>query len=129
MPGFAAILGAAPDKKTAVKIVRELQNRSILIFPGSSVNGKSIIDQLLAENVQMGWEPYIVPYGRDTLSAIYPLDWAIRSALTFGGLRKGQARECLMYCKERVFAFGLALGEVDDLKYATGPGPSTWGSP
>ncbi|HVO40451.1 MAG TPA: CO dehydrogenase/CO-methylating acetyl-CoA synthase complex subunit beta, partial [Spirochaetia bacterium] len=129
MPGFAAILGAAPDSKTAVKIVRELQKRSILIFAGSSVNGTSIIDQLLAEGIQMGWEPYIVPYGRDTISAIYPLDWAIRSALTFGGLRKGQARECLLYCKERVFAFGLALGEVDDLKYATGAGAINMGFP
>jgi len=129
MPGFAAILGAAPDGKTAVKIVRELQKRSILIFAGSSVNGTSIIDQLIAENVQMGWEPYIVPYGRDTISAIYPLDWAIRSALTFGGLRKGQARECLMYCKDRVFAFGLALGELDDLKYATGAGAINMGFP
>jgi acetyl-CoA synthase len=129
MPGFAAILGAAPDSKTAVKIVRELQKRSILIFAGSSVNGTSIIDQLLSEGVQMGWEPYVVPYGRDTLSAIYPLDWAIRSALTFGGLKKGQARECLLYCKERVFAFGLALGEVDDRKYATGAGAINMGFP
>ena len=129
MPGFAAILGAAPDSKTAVKIVRELQKRSILIFAGSSVNGTSIIDQLIAENVQMGWEPYVVPYGRDTVSAIYPLDWAVRSALTFGGLRKGQARECLMYCKDRVFAFGLALGELDDLKYATGAGAINMGFP
>lgn len=129
MPGFAAILGAAPDSKTAVKIVRELQKRSILIFAGSSTNGTSIIDQLIAENVQMGWEPYVVPYGRDTVSAIYPLDWAVRSALTFGGLRKGQARECLLYCKDRVFAFGLTLGEVDDLKYATGAGAINMGFP
>jgi len=129
MPGFAAILGAAPDSKTAVKIVRELQKRSILIFAGSSVNGTSIIDQLKAEGVQMGWEPYVVPYGRDTVSAIYPLDWAIRSALTFGGLKRGQAKECLLYCKERVFAFGLALGEVDDLKYATGAGAINMGFP
>ncbi len=34
MPGFAAILGAAPDNKTAVEIVRQLQQRSILIFAG-----------------------------------------------------------------------------------------------
>ncbi|HLD82793.1 MAG TPA: CO dehydrogenase/CO-methylating acetyl-CoA synthase complex subunit beta, partial [Candidatus Omnitrophota bacterium] len=92
MPGFAAILGAAPSNKIAVDIVRELQERNILIFVGSSVNGRSIIDQLLEENVQMGWDNYIVPYGRDTISAIYPLNWAIRSALTFGGLKPGQAK-------------------------------------
>jgi len=129
MPGFAAILGAAPDNKTAVQIVRELQQRNILAFVGSSVKGRSIIDQLMEENVQMGWDNYIVPYGRDTLSAIYPLNWAIRSALTFGGLKPGQAEKCLLYTKERVFAFGLVLGELDDIKYATGAGAINMGFP
>jgi len=129
MPGFAAILGAAPDNKTAVDIIRELQERNILIFVGSSVNGRSIIDQLLEENVQMGWDNYIVPYGRDTISGIYPLNWAIRSALTFGGIKPGQAQKCLTYTKERVFAFGLVLGELDDIKYATGAGAINMGFP
>ena len=129
MPGFAAILGAAPDNKTAVAIVRELQERNILAFVGSSVKGRSIIDQLLEENVQMGWDNYIVPYGRDTISGIYPLNWAIRSALTFGGIKPGQAQKCLLYTKERVFAFGLVLGELDDMKYATGAGAINMGFP
>jgi len=129
MPGFAAILGAAPDNKTAVEIIRQLQERNILIFVGSSVKGRSIIDQLIEENVQMGWDNYIVPYGRDTLSGIYPLNWAIRSALTFGGIKPGHAQKCLMYTKERVFAFGLVLGELDDIKYATGAGAINMGFP
>ena len=129
MPGFAAILGAAPDNKTAVNIVRELQKRSIMTFVGSNVNGRSIIDQLIEEKVEMGWDTYIVPYGRDTLSGIYPLNWAIRGALTFGGHRKGEALKCLKYCKDRVFAFGMTLGEVDDVKYATGAGAINMGFP
>ncbi|MFH1038234.1 MAG: acetyl-CoA decarbonylase/synthase complex subunit alpha/beta [PVC group bacterium] len=129
MPGFAAILGAAPDAEAAVKIIRELQKRSILIFAGSESSGVSIIDQLKEAGVEMGWDTYIVPYGRDTVSAIYPLNWAIRAALTFGGLKKGQGREALIYCKNRVFAFGLALGEVDDLKYATAAGAINMGFP
>ena len=129
MPGFAAILGAAPSNKIAVEIVRELQERNILTFVGSQAGGRSIIDQLIEENVQMGWDNYIVPYGRDTISGIYPLNWAIRSALTFGGLKPGQAQKCLLYCKERVFAFGLVLGPLDDIKYATGAGAINMGFP
>ncbi len=129
MPGFAAILGAAPDNKVAVEIVRQLQERNILIFAGSSTGGRSIVDQLKEEGVQMGWDNYIVPYGRDTYSGIYPLHWAIRGALTFGGVKPGEAKKCLMYCKERVFAFGLTLGEVDDVKYATGAGAIAMGFP
>ncbi|MFC1623758.1 acetyl-CoA decarbonylase/synthase complex subunit alpha/beta [Candidatus Omnitrophota bacterium] len=129
MPGFAAILGATEDNKTAVYIVRELQKRSIMTFVGSSVNGRSIIDQLLEEKVEMGWDTYIVPYGRDTLSAIYPLNWAIRGALTFGGHKKGEALKCLKYCQNRIFAFGMVLGELDDIKYATGAGAINMGFP
>ncbi len=129
MPGFAAILGAAPDNKTAVEIVREFQKRNIMTFVGSSSNGKSIIDQLKEEKVEMGWDTYIVPYGRDTISAIYPLHWAIRGALTFGGIKPGRPRDCLLYCKERVFAFGLTLGPLDDIKYATGAGAINMGFP
>lgn len=129
MPGFAAILGAAPDNKTAVNIVRGFQKRNILSFVGSNVKGRSIIDQLKEEKVEMGWDNYIVPYGRDTISGIYPLNWAIRSALTFGGHKKGEALKCLKYCQARVFAFGLVLGELDDVKYATGAGAINMGFP
>jgi len=129
MPGFAAILGAAPDNKTAVEIVREFQKRNILSFVGSSTNGKSIIDQLKEEKVEMGWENYIVPFGRDTITTIYPLHWAIRGALTFGGHKKGEVLKCLKYCKDRVFAFALALGKIDDTKYATAAGAINMGFP
>jgi len=129
MPGFAAILGAAPDNKTAVEIVRAFQKRNILSFVGSNVDGRSIIDQLKEEKVEMGWDTYIVPYGRDTISAVYPLNWAIRGALTFGGHKKGEALKCLKYCQERVFAFGLVLGKLDDVKYGTGAGAINMGFP
>ncbi|MFC1608388.1 acetyl-CoA decarbonylase/synthase complex subunit alpha/beta, partial [Candidatus Latescibacterota bacterium] len=129
MPGFAAILGAAPTADIAVDIIRELQKRSILIFVGSSTNGVSVIDQLREKGVEMNWDTYIVPYGRDTVSAIYPLNWAIRSAMTFGGLKAGDALKNLLYTRDRVHAFGLTLGEVDDQKYAIGAGAINMGFP
>jgi len=129
MPGFAAIIGAADDPEVAVDIVREFQKRNILVFVGSSTNGVSVIDQLRDNGVQMGWDTYIVPYGRDTVSAIYPLNWAIRGAMTFGGLKPGNALENLMYTKDRVHAFGLTLGEVDDRKYAIGAAAINMGFP
>jgi acetyl-CoA synthase len=129
MPGFAAIVGAAHSNQAAVAIVRELQRRNILIFLCGNVNGRSVIDQLYEEGVEMGYDTYIVPFGRDTISAIYPLGFATRSALTFGGMKGGQWREILLYNKFRVFAFVLALGEVDDLKYAAAAGAISYGFP
>jgi acetyl-CoA synthase len=129
MPGFAAIVGAAKSNEVAVKIVRELQKRNILCFLSGNVNGRSIIDQLIEEGVELGYDTYTVPFGRDTISAIYALGFAVRSALTFGGLKGGQSREILLYNKERVFAFVLALGEVDDLKFAAAAGAINFGFP
>ena len=129
MPGFAAIVGAAKSNEVAVKIVRELQQRNILTFLSGNVNGRSIIDQLVEEGVDLGYDTYTVPFGTDTLSAIYALGFASRSALTFGGLQAGQARDILNYNKARVFAFVLALGEVDDLKYAAAAGAINFGFP
>jgi acetyl-CoA synthase len=129
MPGFAAIVGAAKSNEVAVQIVRELQKRNILCFLSGNVNGRSIIDQLREEGVELGYDTYTVPFGRDTISAIYALGFAVRSALTFGGLKGGMARDILMYNKARVFAFVLALGEVDDLKYAAAAGAINFGFP
>ncbi len=129
MPGFAAIIGCARTNQAAVEIVRQLQQRNILIFLSGNVNGRSIIHQLQEEGVEMGYDTYIVPFGMDTISTVYPLGFATRSALTFGGMKGGQARDILLYNKYRVFAFALALGEVDDLKYATAAGAITYGFP
>src|SRR5512144_866576 len=129
MPGFAAIVGCAKTNEVAVQIVRELQKRNILCFLSGNVNGRSIIHQLAEEGVELGYDTYTVPFGTDTISAIYGLGFATRSALTFGGLKPGMSRDILLYNKERVFAFVLALGEVDDLKYAAAAGAINFGFP
>jgi acetyl-CoA synthase len=143
LPGFAAIVGAAPNTETAVDIIRELQKRSILTFLIGNSNGLTMRDQLVEAGVIPGdpsqapegdlkkawWGTYIVPLGADTTSIIYALNWAIRGALTFGGHKKGQWRECLAYCRNRIFAFGLGLGPLDDLKYASGAGAINMGFP
>jgi len=129
MPGFAAIVGCAKSNEVAVKLVRELQRRNILVFLSGNVNGRSIIDQLQEEGVELGYDTYTIPFGTDSISAIYALGFATRSALTFGGIAAGQARDILLYNQARVFAFVLALGEVDDLKYAAAAGAINYGFP
>ena len=95
MPGFCAIVGCAKSNEVAVKIVRELQSRGILIFLSGNVNGRSIIHQLAEEGVQLGYDTFTVPFGVDTISAVYALGFAARSALTFGGMDPGRrARSC-----------------------------------
>lgn len=129
MPGFAAVIGAAPDDDTAVKIIRELQEKNILIFLSGHVNGNSVTKQLLRKGVELGWETRIVPVGPDTEHTIYPLDWSVRASLIFGGKKPGDYKAHLKYTKDRVFAFALVLGELDDIKWTTGAGAINMGYP
>src|SRR3990172_1431169 len=132
MPGFAACVGALPTNEAAGKLARELQERNILVFLSSNTDGRSMADQLAEEGVEMSWDTYLVPYGRETSTTVHALNFAARAAMTFGGLTPGdlaKARQILLYNKERVFAFVLALGEVNDEKYATAAGAINFGFP
>ena len=127
--GIAVILGKAPNNQTAVDIVRDLQKRNILTLVGGNVDNVSIIDQLIQGGLHMGLESYVVPFGRDTISVVYVLNFAIRAALTFGGIKAGNTKACVDYVRNRVPAFVLLLGGVDEIKAATGAGALAAGVP
>jgi acetyl-CoA synthase len=142
MPGFAACVGALPTNEGAVQLARALQEKSILVFMASSSNGKSMAEQLAEEEIEMNWDTFLVPYGKDTSAAIHALNFAVRAALTFGGVKPGDfdaARKILLYNKERVHAFVLALGKdpevngsgqlITDEKYAAAAGAINFGFP
>jgi len=128
-PGFAAVVGAAPDVETAVEIARKLQERSLYVFMSAHNNGTSFAEQLVEGGVQLGWETRLVPFGREITSAIYALGFASRAALSFGGVQPADFRRNLLYNKNRIFAFVMALGEVTDEWYATAAGAINYGFP
>ncbi len=128
-PGFAAIVGAAPSVEIAVEIARKLQERSLYVFMCSDHNGTSFSQQLVEGGVQLGWETRLVPFGPDISAAIYALGFASRAALSFGGVQPGDFRRNLLYNKNRIFAFVMALGEVTDEWYATAAGAINYGFP
>lgn len=128
-PGFAACVGACKDNKTAVRIARELQEKNIYVFMSASTDGKSMAEQLAEEGVDLGWDTRLVPFGKDISATIYSLGFAARAAMSFGGVQPGDYRRMLLYNKNRVFAFVLALGEVDEEKYANAAGAINFGFP
>jgi acetyl-CoA synthase len=128
-PGFAAVVGAAPDVETAVTIARKLQERSLYVFMCAHNNGTSFAEQLVEGGVQLGWETRLVPFGREITAAIYSLGFASRAALSFGGVQPGDFRRNLLYNKNRIFAFVMPLGEVTDEWYATAAGAINYGFP
>ena len=128
-PGFAAIVGAAPDPETAKMIVEEYQKRSLYIFCAANQNGTTVIQQLLEAGVQVGWNTRIVPFGPDISSAIFALGFANRAAMAFGGIEPGDYKKMLMYNKNRIFAFVNALGDVNAEWAAAAAGCVNWGFP
>ncbi len=128
-PGFAAVVGAAPTNDIAVQIARELQEKNLYVFISGNTNGKSFAEQLDEEGVQLGWETRLVPFGKNITSTIYSLGFANKAALSFGGIKPADFTRNLLYNKNRIFAFVMALGEVDDEKYANAAGAINYGFP
>jgi acetyl-CoA synthase len=128
-PGFAAIVGAAPDPETAKLIVEEYQRRNLYIFLAANQNGTTVSEQLLEADVQIGWNTRIVPFGPDISSAIFALGFANRAAMAFGGVEPGDYKRMLLYNKDRIFAFVNALGDVNAEWAAAAAGCVNWGFP
>jgi len=128
-PGFAAMVGAAPNKEIAKMIVEDYQKRSLYIFCAANHNGKTLIQQCLDAGMQVGWNTRIVPFGPDISSAVFALGFANRAAMAFGGVKPGDYKTILKYNKDRVFAFVNALGDVGTEWGVAAAGCVNWGFP
>jgi acetyl-CoA synthase len=123
------VVGAAPSVELAVKIARELQEKNLYVFMAGKTDGISFAEQLAQAGVELGWETRLVPFDKEVYGQIYSLGFATRAAMAFGGVQPGDYTRILRYNKNRIFAFVIALGEVDDEKYATAAGAISYGFP
>jgi len=128
-PGFAAIVGAAPNPEIAKKIAEEYQQKMLYVFMAANQNGTTFAQQLVEAGVQIGWNTRLVPFSPDISGAVFALGFANRAAMAFGGMEPGDYKNILLYNKERVFAFVNALGEVNAEWAANAAGCVNWGFP
>ncbi|MFO8163711.1 MAG: acetyl-CoA decarbonylase/synthase complex subunit alpha/beta [Thermodesulfobacteriota bacterium] len=128
-PGFAAIVGAAPNPEIAKTIVEEYQRKNLYIFLAANQNGTCVAKQLIEAGVQIGWGTRIVPFGPDISAAVFALGFANRAGLSFGGIQPGDYKRMLKYQKDRIFAFVNALGDVNAEWAANAAGAVNWGFP
>jgi acetyl-CoA synthase len=128
-PGFAAIVGAAPDPETAKFIAEEYQKKNLYVFMCANQNGTTFSEQLLEAGVQIGWNTRLVPFGPDISAAVFALGFANRAAMAFGGIKPGDFKKMLLYNKDRIFAFVNALGDVGAEWAANAAGCVNWGFP
>jgi acetyl-CoA synthase len=128
-PGFAAILGAAPNNEIAVKIAQELQQKNLYVFMCAEDEDRRFSEQLVESGVQIGWPTRLVSFGPDVSAAVFAMGFATRVALSFGGIEPGDYRKILIYNKDRTFAFAVPLGYVTDEWYANAAGAINYGFP
>lgn len=107
IPGAAVIVGRCPDADALVRIVRDLQSKGILIIASGEV-----IEQLASKNVQMGERSRLYPVGHGT-QIVHALNFAIRAALSFGGVQRGDREGIASYLAKRPKVFVLEFGPLD----------------
>ncbi len=128
-PGFAAIVGAAPNAEIAKMIAEEYQKKNLYVFMAANHYGTTFTEQLLEAGVQIGWNTRLVPFGPDISAAVFALGFANRAGMAFGGIEPGDYKGMLKYNKDRIFAFVNALGEVNAEWAANAAGAINWGFP
>ncbi|MEE8194571.1 MAG: acetyl-CoA decarbonylase/synthase complex subunit alpha/beta [Dehalococcoidales bacterium] len=128
-PGFAAILGAAPNSEVAAKIANELQQKNLYIFMCAENEGQRFSQQLVEAGVQIGWPTRLVSFGPDVSATVFAMGFATRAAMSFGAIEPGDFRKILIYNKDRIFAFAMPLGYVTDEWYANAAGAINYGFP
>ncbi|MEE9518067.1 MAG: hypothetical protein V3V52_13250, partial [Candidatus Adiutricales bacterium] len=80
-PGFAAIVGAAPNPEIAKQIAEEYQQRNLYVFMCANQGGTTFSEQLIEAGVQIGWNTRLVPFGPDISAAVFALGFANRAAM------------------------------------------------
>ena len=79
--------------------------------------------------VVLGWGSRLVSFGPDTNSVVFPLGFAVRAAMSFGGIAPGDCQRILKYNQERIPAFVLGLGAVNEAWAANAVAAANFGFP
>lgn len=112
IPGAAVFVGKAKDPEKLKAMIRDCQNKGMLI-----IASYDIIKQLQDMNVAMGLDVMLYPVGEFT-QIIHGLNFAIRAALSFGGVQRGDRERLYNYLSKRPKVFVLQLGPLDYIKVA-----------
>jgi hypothetical protein len=116
IPGAIAIVGKAKDPEKLKKIIKDCQNKGMLLIPTFDII-KQLKDVGVEIGEQKGLDRMLFCVGEFT-QAIHGLNFAIRAALAFGGKKPGDREAIYDYLKQRPKVVVLQLGPIDDIKAA-----------
>lgn len=123
IPAVAVLLGNLELEKL-IPIVKELQEKRILVFLVGS-----IAEEFIKTGERYGFEAYIVPVGTEIEETVYVIDWAVRASLIFGGQTAGDKDAIIEYVRERINAFAIAFGNLNEKAVAIALGAALFAIP
>jgi len=116
IPGAIVLVGKAKDSKALKKIVRDAQNKGMLIIATFD-----IIQQIKEAGIQVGdkkgIDRMLFCVGEFT-QAIHGLSFAIRASMIYGGKTPGDREGIYEYMVKRPKVVVIQLGPLDDIKIA-----------
>jgi carbon-monoxide dehydrogenase catalytic subunit/CO dehydrogenase/CO-methylating acetyl-CoA synthase complex beta subunit len=116
IPGAIVLVGKAKDPAALKKIIRDAQNKGMLIIPTFD-----IIQQIREQGIEIGekkgLDRMMFCIGEFT-QAIHGLNFAIRAAMVFGGIKPGDREGIYTYLAKRPKVVVIQLGPIDDVKTA-----------
>jgi acetyl-CoA synthase len=116
IPGAIAIVGKAKDPAALKKIIKDCQNKGMLIIPTFDII-QQIKDAGIEIGEKKGLDRMLFCVGEFT-QAIHGLNFAIRAAMAFGGRQPGDRDSMYDYLHKRPKVVVLQLGPIDDIKAA-----------
>ncbi len=116
IPGALVLVGKARDAEALKKIIRDAQNKGMLIIPTFDT-----IQQIREAGIEIGekkgLDRMMFCVGEFT-QAIHGLSFAIRAAMVYGGVKPGDREGIHNYLSKRPKVVVLQLGPLDDIKVA-----------
>ena len=109
IPGAAVLVGKCPDTDALTRTVRDLQSKGLIILACGE-----IVEQLRSSGTQMGERFRLYPVGVST-QIVHALNFAIRAALSFGGMQRGDREGIASYLAKRPKVIVLEYGPLDPM--------------
>ena len=112
IPGAVLFLGGNADDKHLKEMIRDCQSKGMIILAAGNYP-----EMIKEAGIASGWDRMLYPLGSFT-GTVHALNFAVRAALTFGGIQAGDRERLKEYLAKRPKIFVVQTGALSSLDAA-----------
>jgi acetyl-CoA synthase len=127
--GFVVLYGVAADAGTTAEMVQQAQQRRMIVALGGARDSDTGLVHLREQGIEPSVDTFVVPIAPDPSAIAFALNFMVRASLIYGRGAKGDLAGNLAYCRERVPACAVALGELSPQAVALAVSAMAFGVP